>query len=290
MSLLKKKNFRKKIANRIITKISSRKRIKIKKLEKVSLKQRLFFIPSLMSCGSILCGLWAIFLCIATPSIETSIILIILAGILDAFDGRVARFLGVAGKFGIELDSLADFISFGIAPMIIYFYYFNWVNELFSYAVLSIFPICMSLRLAKFNTISLEPIKNKEITYFRKKFFFGLAAPVGAIALMLPIITNIVEYWGFKNANHAMIYAFIISLMLVIPIPIFSHKIFHFGFRKKVDILFSVFVFIFIIFLSYSPLHCILTISALYCLTIPFSIIIYNKGIIKLENKLYYAG
>jgi CDP-diacylglycerol--serine O-phosphatidyltransferase len=261
----------------------------IKKTEKISLKQRLFFVPSLISCGSILCGLWAIFLCITTTNIEAAILLIVLAGILDAFDGRTARFLGVSGKFGIELDSLADFISFGIAPMLIYFCYFNWSEILFSYAILSIFPVCMSLRLARFNTIALEPIKEKKITDFRKNFFFGLAAPIGAIALLLPIITNIINYWGFSNTNYAIAYAFAISLLLVIPVPIFSHKMFHFGFKKKMNTAFTIFALLFAIFLIYNPLHCILIMSAMYCLTIPFSIIIYNKGIAKLESELYYA-
>lgn len=269
-------------------KINIRK--KIKKTEKISLKQRLFFVPSLISCGSILCGLWAIFLCITTTNIKAAILLVILAGMLDAFDGRTARFLGVSGKFGIELDSLADFISFGIAPMIIYFCYFNWPEMLFSYAILSIFPVCMSLRLARFNTIALEPIKEKKITDFRKNFFFGLAAPIGAIALLLPIITSIVvNYWEFSNTNYAIAYAFAISLLLVVPVPIFSHKMFHFGFKKKMNTAFTIFAALFAIFLIYNPLHCVLITSAMYCLTIPFSIVVYNKGIAKLESELYYA-
>ncbi len=281
------KNIGGKIVNKIKNKIN-KKKLRVKH-EKKSLKQRLFFVPSLISCGNILCGLWSIFLCITTTNIDAAIILIVLAGILDAFDGRTARFLGVAGKFGVELDSLADFISFGIAPMIIYFYYFEWPEIITTFAILSTFPVCMALRLARFNTIALEPIKEKKIVDFRKNFFFGLAAPVGAIALMLPVITSIIDYWKFTDEKYAIIYAFIIALLLVAPLPIFSIKMFHFGFKKKNDIITTIFVLFFIAFLTYEPLYCVLTIATIYSLTIPVSIILYNKGIKKIKKELHYV-
>ena len=286
------KNIKNKVSKGVKNKITSikqkrmlKKNKKNVKIERISLKQRLFFVPSLITCCSILCGLWAIFICFTTSNIEASIVLIIMAGLLDALDGRTARFLGVAGNFGIELDSLADFISFGIAPMIIYFYSFNWQDETIAFAILSMFPICMALRLARFNMLALEPIKDRIITNFRKNFFFGLAAPVGAIALLLPLITNIMGYWSFSCNNCALLYSFVISLFLVIPVPIFSHKMFHFGFKKLADKVFTIIVITFIVFLFYCPLCCILTTACLYASTIPFSIYFYNKEMYKLENQ-----
>ena len=268
-------------------KLLEKKAKKIKRVEGITLKKSLFFIPSLITCGSILCGLWAIFLCLTTSSTETAIILVILAGFLDAFDGRTARFLGVSGNFGIELDSLADFLSFGVAPMIIYFYSFEWNDVAKAFAFLSMFPVFMSLRLARFNMLALEPIKNKRITDFRKNFFFGLAAPVGAVALMLPLISSMLGYWSFTSSNYAIIYAFVIALFLVIPVPIFSHKMLHFNFKKKTNTVFAIFVIVFLSCAIYRPLYCIFVVSFLYIMTIPVSFVVYNKGMAKIEREEY---
>lgn len=283
-----KKKTKSKISGKIKRKINDiRHRRKKQKTERIGLKKQLFFIPSLITSGNILCGLWSIFICITTTNIEAAIVLIALAGILDAFDGRTARFLGVSGKFGVELDSLADFISFGIAPMIIYFHSYDWNDKIFAYAILSMFPLCMALRLAKFNMLALEPIKDKRIADFRKNFFFGLAAPVGAIALLSPLVLNLIDVCDFRNMTYALIYAFVISLLLVIPVPIFSHKMLHLGFKKNIDTAITIFVFLFIVFFIYSPLYCLLTIAILYTASIPVSIVLYNKGIAELEKQYH---
>ena len=261
--------------------------VKVKQITRTTLKKRLFFIPSLITCGSILCGLWAIFLCLISSNIETAILLVVLAGILDAFDGRTARFLGVAGNFGIELDSLADFLSFGVAPMVIFFSAFDWEDTIKAYAVLSMFPVFMALRLAKFNMLALEPIKNKKITDFRKNFFFGLAAPVGALALLLPLVCNMLGYIHLADVNYALVYAFTIALFLVIPVPIFSHKIFHLNFETKINAIFTIFVIIFSGYLLYRPFSCIFVGAFLYVLTFPVSIVVYNKGMARIEKEEY---
>lgn len=291
-----KKNFKSKFKNKIKnnenfikTKFVKRSNNKTKEFKNKNIKRALFFIPSLITCSSILCGLWAMFLCFTSSNIKMAIILIIIASVIDALDGRIARFLNVSGKFGIELDSLADFLSFGVAPMIIYFYSFNWQEEIATYAIISIFPIFMSLRLAKFNMVALEPMKNKKIVDFRKNFFFGLAAPIGAIVLMLPAILNLLELYNFSNQNYAVIYVFVVSLLLVIPIPAFSHKMLHIGFKKKIDAIFTLFILFLVAFLIYNPILCALVTTTAYILTIPISTIIYNKGIAKLEHEFWYA-
>ena len=250
------KNKIKNNANFVRTNFLKKKNNKTKEFKNNNIRRALFFIPSLITCGSILCGLWAIFLCFTSSNIKTAIMLIIIASVMDALDGRIARFLNVSGKFGIELDSLADFLSFGVAPMIIYFYSFNWKEEMTTYAIIPAFPVCMSLRLAKFNMVALEPIKNKKIADFRKNFFFGLAAPIGAIVLMLPAILNLLDIYNFSNQNYAVIYAFVVSLLLIIPIPIFSHKMLHLGFKKKTDVIFTLFVLFLATFLIYNPFLC----------------------------------
>ena len=249
------------------------------KIKKYMLKEKniLFFLPSLITCSSILCGLWAIFICFANEKLEIAILLIALAGCFDAVDGRFARWLKQTGKFGIELDSLADFLSFGVAPMIIFYNSYPWNDDLKAFSILSIFPICMALRLARFNLLAMEPTAgNIKLANFQKNFFFGLAAPVGAIALLLPIIASSLNIFTFACSNCALLYAFIIALLLVIPIPIFSHKFLHFGFKTKKDIIFTLSAFISFLFFLYYPMYCLIILSGLYCCTIPISIIFYN--------------
>lgn len=91
-----------------------------------------------------------------------SSIFIILAGLVDRYDGRVARFLDASSELGKELDSLADLVSFGVAPSILIFLLFNFRNlgpfGLIGLAVLLLFPICGAFRLARYNASSFEGV------------------------------------------------------------------------------------------------------------------------------------
>ena len=87
---------------------------------------------------------------------------ILLAGLVDRYDGRIARFLNVSSDLGKELDSLADLVSFGVAPSILVYIFFNLEsfgpNGLLGFAVLLLFPICGAYRLARFNTAAFDGV------------------------------------------------------------------------------------------------------------------------------------
>ncbi len=248
-------------------------------------RKNLFFLPTLITLCSLLCGLWSIFTTIFIGNVEFAICLIVVAGLFDAIDGRVARFLGVSGSFGVELDSLCDFLSFGIAPIFVFFHSYNWQNDLNAFAILTAFPVCMALRLARFNMLALAPSKNPKLENLRKNFFFGLAAPVGALVLMLPVVASILSYGGFSCGNCALIYAFVVALFLVIPIPIFGHKSLHFGFGKKTSIIFSIIVAVSVVLFLLFPLKAIFFGILLYIWTIPFSMLTYNLTKKKILSK-----
>ena len=112
---------------------------------------------------------------------------IVFAAILDGVDGRLARLLKGQSKFGAELDSLADFVNFGVVPgLILYFWGLNELRGAGWIACL-VFAICMCLRLARFNVMAEDP--NKPI--WAGNFFTGVPAPAGAIIVMLPIYLNL---------------------------------------------------------------------------------------------------
>jgi CDP-diacylglycerol--serine O-phosphatidyltransferase len=118
---------------------------------------------------------------------EKAIIAIVVAGILDTLDGRIARLLNGSSKFGAELDSLSDFVSFGVAPALLLYQWtlkdlrgFGWVLAL-------VFAVCCALRLARFNT----RIDNADLPSWTGKFFTGVPAPAGAGLAITPMIATI---------------------------------------------------------------------------------------------------
>src|ERR1700674_856332 len=118
---------------------------------------------------------------------------IVFAAFLDGIDGRLARFLKGTSRFGAELDSLADFVNFGVAPALIL--YFWGLHDLKSAGWISamVFAICAALRLARFNVMIDDPDKPA----WASNFFVGVPAPAGAITVLLPI------YLVFLGVPHS---------------------------------------------------------------------------------------
>ncbi len=108
---------------------------------------------------------------------------IVFAAILDGIDGRMARLLKGTSRFGAELDSLSDFVNFGVAPALIL--YFWGLHELKSagWIAAMVFAICAGLRLARFNVMIDDPDRPA----WASNFFVGMPAPAGAITVLLPI-------------------------------------------------------------------------------------------------------
>ena len=116
---------------------------------------------------------------------ELALAFVVAAGLLDAVDGRAARWLQAQSRFGAELDSLADFVNFGVAPaLIIYAWCFKDLTSLkgFGWITVLVFAAAMSLRLARFNSmIDIEKPK------WKNNYFTGVPAPAGAITVLLPL-------------------------------------------------------------------------------------------------------
>ena len=248
------------------------------------IKHLFHFLPSTITCCSILCGLWAIFLAFGEKNIIASIIFIVMSAFFDAFDGRIARWLKVDSNFGVELDSLADFVSFGIAPMIIMFFSVNWEDDITAFSALTIFPICMALRLARFNTLALGKPSNPVLAKFQKNFFFGLAAPIGAMAFLLPLTASINGINFQLSQNTLLFYTTIISLFLVIPVPIFGSKTLHLGKKTKQDVCFTIFAIVLVILFIIMPMKTLFASVIAYFCTIPLSCTIYLIGKEKLKK------
>ncbi|MEM7617718.1 MAG: CDP-diacylglycerol--serine O-phosphatidyltransferase [Pseudomonadota bacterium] len=150
----------------------------------------IFLIPSIVTIIAICAGLSSIRFAL-NEKWELAVLFIYIASILDGMDGRLARALNATSKFGAELDSLADFINFGVAPaLIIYLWQDNSLhfnNIIFSFwPLVLIFAACSAIRLARFNT----HIGYTENEKWKEHFFFGMPAPTSASLLMLPLAMN----------------------------------------------------------------------------------------------------
>lgn len=146
---------------------------------------------------------------------------IFLAGVLDAMDGRLARLLGAASEFGAELDSLSDFVSFGVAPgVVLYILCLNtWQG--FGWAPCLFFAVCMGLRLARFNISSRNP--NRPL--WSSQFFTGVPAPAGAMLALFPLTLHLAtDYPLFIHPGFCFISLAGAGTLMVSRLPTFSFK------------------------------------------------------------------
>ncbi len=187
------------------------------RLPRVSLR---VLAPNLVTMLAVCSGLTAMRLAIE-GRLETALILVIVASFLDAMDGRLARVLKGTSRFGAELDSLADFVNFGVVPsFILYITFLNSFRSL-GWIVALIFAIATALRLARFNVETEQEGRPN----WHKKFFNGVPAPAAALCALLPLY---VEFTGVPHGDIppivVLIYTLMMAILMVSRIPSFSGK------------------------------------------------------------------
>ncbi len=199
-------------------------------------------LPNLITLLALCAGLTAIRMAIENR-IDLALAAIVLAALLDGIDGRVARLLKGTSRFGAELDSLADFVNFGVAPALIL--YFWGLHELKSAGWIAalVFAICAGLRLARFNVMIDDPNKPA----WAANFFTGIPAPAGAITVLLPIYLGLLGVSGGLIAVWVtFLYTLLIALLMVSRLPVFSGK--RVGQRVPPDMVLPVFVVVVLFF------------------------------------------
>ncbi|HLG81650.1 MAG TPA: CDP-diacylglycerol--serine O-phosphatidyltransferase [Bradyrhizobium sp.] len=220
-------------------------------------------VPNVITLLAICAGLTAIRLS-TEDRMGLAVGLIVFAAVLDGIDGRVARLIKGQSKFGAELDSLADFVNFGVAPgLILYFWQLHELRN-GGWIAAMVFAISGSLRLARFNATMDDPNKPP----FAANYFTGVPAPAGAITVLLPI------YLGFLDVSKppAMLtaaYTLLIAFLMVSRLPVFSGK----TVRMRVPPEFVLPVFVAVIFfialLIAYPWYILSAGSLLYILSLP---------------------
>lgn len=150
-----------------------------------------------------------------------AVIFVLIAGVFDSLDGRVARLLKGSSKFGAELDSLVDMVNFGVVPgFILYFWGLNDVGGMGWIAVLSL-AICTALRLARFNVMTEDPDQKA----WQRAFFTGVPAPTGAALCFLPLVVGFaVGDMHVVPAEFVVVYVLLIAALMISRFPTWSLK------------------------------------------------------------------
>jgi CDP-diacylglycerol---serine O-phosphatidyltransferase len=229
-------------------------------------------VPNLITLLALCAGLTAIRFAIE-GKLDVALYAIVFAAVLDGVDGRIARLLKGTSRFGAELDSLADFVNFGVAPgLILYFWDLHQLKSAGWIAAL-VFAICAGLRLARFNVMIEDPNRPA----WAGNFFVGMPAPAGAITVLLPIY---IAFLGLPKlavvAPVTLVYTLAIAFLMVSRLPVYSGK--KIGTRVPPDMVLPVFVLVVLFFallLSY-PWEVLTLGTITYLASLPFGWLSYR--------------
>jgi len=202
---------------------------------------------------------------------------IVFAALVDAVDGRIARMMNACSEFGAQLDSLSDFVNFGVAPaMILYLWQGQNIKGL-DWAVTLFFAICVAIRLARFNT----ELGDANLPGWSDRFFIGIPAPAGAMLALAPMGID----FAFKTESPALYeflsftqtplfvyaYAAMIGALMASRLPTFSFKTIRI--KKRYASLALIGVTLLIIAAFVEPWYTILGVGIWYISTIPLSLL-----------------
>ena len=250
-----------------------------KKFKLVSAKKTRYLLPNILTLGGVCLGISSIKFSI-DGNFALAVTLILFASILDALDGRVARLIKGTSEFGKELDSLTDFVSFGIAPvLILYFWELNNYGKL-GWAIALIYSVCCVLRLARFN---LTKFDNQE--EWKNNFFEGIPSPAGGILILTPLIYELSDLNLNLNISNITPYlTILIALLLVSKVPTLSLKKITISPKTTIFLLLVIgLIFIALLFYTFETL---LIFSLIYLLSIPVSFYVFKNQQKKYSQKI----
>jgi CDP-diacylglycerol--serine O-phosphatidyltransferase len=232
-----------------------------------------FVVPNVVTLLALCAGLTAIRFAVEARY-ESAVLAILVAAVLDGIDGRIARALKGSSRFGAELDSLADFIDFGVAPGLLLFFWSLHDLKTVGWAAVLIFAIAAALRLARFNVMIDDPDKPA----WMGRFFTGMPAPAGAIVALLPLYLHLSFDLPESRALTLVeaLYVIVVAGLMVSRIPHYSGKTIGRVPREAfVFVLFAVAAIL--ILLASFPLQMLIVVSLLYLAMIPFSVRAFRR-------------
>ncbi len=226
-------------------------------------------IPNILTLLALCAGMTAIRFAI-NGKFESSVIAIIVAGVFDGLDGRIARLLKSTSPFGAQLDSLSDFVCFGVAPGIMLYIWTMSQLSSFGWALSLLYAICCGLRLARFNTqldVELPP--------YAAYYFTGVPAPGGAGLVLVPMFLAFEFGNVFRSPIFNGVVMTVVAALMVSRVPTFSMK----RFRIPHDYVIPAYLVIAVVvaFLTTAPWPTLSAIGIVYLVSIPITVRSFNK-------------
>ncbi|HZU88617.1 MAG TPA: CDP-diacylglycerol--serine O-phosphatidyltransferase [Stellaceae bacterium] len=193
-----------------------RPRVRVRQLSGFSVNR---MVPNVLTLLALCGGMTAIRFAIHA-NFEAAVFSIIAAGVFDGLDGRIARLLKSTSRFGAELDSLSDFVSFGVAPAAVLYLWTMAALGSLGWAIVLVFAVCCALRLARFNTAL-----GAELPAYAAPFFTGAPAPAGAGLVMVPMFLSF-EWgdWLFRSPYLNAVTMTGTALLMISKVPTVSLK------------------------------------------------------------------
>jgi CDP-diacylglycerol--serine O-phosphatidyltransferase len=231
-------------------------------------------LPNLVTLAALCMGLTSIRFAVE-GKYEIAVLAVMGAALFDGLDGRLARALRGTTRFGAELDSLADFVDFGVAPALIL--YFSTLQQIksFGWFAALVFAIAAALRLARFNTMLDDPEK----PVWHHHFFVGMPAPAGAILGLLPLYFQLSSFAspGFQfPVAVEIVYVIFVAFLMASRIPHFSGKrIGRIPREYFIVILFGVAATL--LLLATFPMEMLMALSLCYMATVPLAMRKYRR-------------
>ena len=245
-----------------------------KKFKLVSAKKTRYLLPNILTLAGVCLGISSIKFSL-DGNYTFAVIFILFAAILDTLDGRIARLIKGTSDFGKELDSLTDFVSFGIAPVfILYFWELNNYGKL-GWAITLIYSVCCVLRLARFNLTKIETQQN-----WKNNYFEGVPSPAGGLLILMPLIFELSDINMNINIKSLTPYfTILIAFLLVSKLPTLSLKRISISPKTTVFILLGIgTVFISLLYYTFETL---LVFGILYLVSLPLGYISYKNNLKK---------
>lgn len=240
--------------------------------------------PNLVTLLALCLGLTAMRL-VVEGKLETATICILIAAALDGVDGRLARMLKGTSRFGAELDSLSDFVNFGVATGYVLWIFVLHDLKSFGWIIVLTLACAMALRLARFNVMIDDPNRPD----WQKNFFVGMPAPAGAITAMLPLY---LQFIGLPVAEYGApfvgIYILFIAFLTISRIPCYAGKTL--GTRVPRDKVLPIFAAVVVVagLLFAYPFEMLALVVVTYLALIPLSAARYRK--LEREHDAALAG
>ncbi|MBT3923750.1 MAG: CDP-diacylglycerol--serine O-phosphatidyltransferase [Nitrospina sp.] len=228
-------------------------------------KKGIHILPSLFTTGNVFCGFYSM-VAVLNEKYYLAAWAIVIGMIFDGLDGRIARLTKTTSAFGEQYDSLADIISFGMAPA---FLVYSWVLKPFGrlgWMAAFLFLLCAALRLARFNVTKPE---------VRSQHFIGLPSPAAAIVVASIVIAFEDLFATRMNPFIMVMVVYTLAFLMVSNIKYPAFK--KFDFKKRVVFSRFLFVILFIYVLATIPLVALFILGITYAVIGPISLLITNK-------------